>query len=61
MEPRSDPGGARSDPAGPKTAPRAAQEAETDSKRASCFEVDLREAPGVDFGASGGRFGTLRE
>ncbi len=61
MEPRSDPGGAKSDPGGPTMGRRAAQEAEKDSKRASCFEVAFREAPGVDVGASAGRFGTLRE
>ena len=43
-----------------RSAPRAAQEAEKGSERASCLEVALREAPGVDFGASGGRCWTLR-
>ena len=46
-------------PGGPTTAPRVARSAEKGSERASCFEVALREAPGVDFGASTHRFWSL--
>ena len=53
------PGGPTTAPRVARSAPRAAQEAEKGSERASCFEVALREAPGVDFGASGRRFWSL--